>query len=46
MNQLWSLHDCEKKGVIPLFTPIRYLILLKMAGYFLRSNNAKYAVPS
>ena len=32
--------------VIPLFTPIRYLILMKMTQYFRSSNNVKYLVPS
>ena len=32
----------RKTYVVPLFTPIRHLTLLKMAGYFLMSNSTKY----
>ena len=48
MNQLWFLHNYEKKKtyVIPLFTPTRYLILLYMESYFSAPNNTKYLVSS
>ena len=46
MNQLLFLHNYEKKTcVIPLFTPIRYLILLYMEC-FSPPNNTKYLGPS
>ena len=36
----------KKTYAIPLFAPVRYLILLYMESYFSVPNNTKYIVPS